>query len=54
MPNVVEQDTNDPTQAGRVVSQSPEGNSSAPEGTTVDITVGRFVADTDGGDGGDG
>jgi beta-lactam-binding protein with PASTA domain len=54
VPNVIEQDTNDPTEAGRVISQSPTGSSSAPEGSTVDITVGRFVADTDGGDGGDG
>jgi serine/threonine-protein kinase len=45
--NVVEQDTDDPTQDGRVIAQSPEGNSSAEEGSTVELTVGRFVEPTD-------
>jgi serine/threonine-protein kinase len=43
VPNVVEQDTSDPSEDGRVIDQSPEGNASAEEGSTVDITVGRFV-----------
>ena len=46
--DVVEQDTSDPTQDGRVISQDPGGNTTAPEGSTVTITVGRFVA-VDGG-----
>jgi serine/threonine-protein kinase len=45
--NVVEQDTDDPSQDGRVIAQSPEGNSSAEEGSTVELTVGRFVEPTD-------
>jgi beta-lactam-binding protein with PASTA domain len=43
VPNVLEQDTVDPSQDGRVIDQNPEGNSSAEEGSTVEITVGRFV-----------
>ena len=43
VPNVIEQDTFDAAEDGRVIDQSPEGNSSAEEGTTVDITVGRYV-----------
>jgi serine/threonine-protein kinase len=45
VPNVVEQDTFDPSEDGRVISQSPEGESTAEEGSTVDITVGRFVSE---------
>ena len=49
VPNVLEQDTVDPSQDGRVIDQTPEGNSSAEEGSTVEITVGRFVNEpTDG------
>jgi beta-lactam-binding protein with PASTA domain len=47
-PTVVEQDTSDPTQDGRVLAQDPAGNATAQNGSTVTITVGRFVAPTDG------
>jgi eukaryotic-like serine/threonine-protein kinase len=42
-PRVVEQDVVDPTQNGRVVSQDPAGNQQAEVGSTVTITVGRFI-----------
>ncbi|MGH9275756.1 MAG: PASTA domain-containing protein, partial [Acidimicrobiales bacterium] len=45
VPNVVEQDTFDQSEDGRVIAQDPEGNTSAEEGSTVEITVGRFIAD---------
>jgi serine/threonine-protein kinase len=48
-PEVVEQDTADPTQDGRVIDQSPNANTDAPAGSTVTITVGRLVAESDGG-----
>ncbi len=51
-PVVQEQDTDDPTQDGRVISQDPEANSSALVGSQVTIVVGRFVEPPliDGGD----
>ena len=45
VPNVVEQDTFDQSEDGRVIAQSPDGNTSAEEGTTVDITVGHFIVE---------
>jgi serine/threonine-protein kinase len=42
-PEVVEQDTDDPTQDGRVISQDPAANTTETEGATVTITVGNFV-----------
>jgi serine/threonine-protein kinase len=42
-PVVVEQDTDDPTQDGRVVDQDPDGNTTAVSGSDVTIFVGRFV-----------
>jgi beta-lactam-binding protein with PASTA domain/predicted Ser/Thr protein kinase len=42
-PEVVEQDTDDPTQDGRVLSQDPAANTTETEGATVTITVGNFV-----------
>jgi serine/threonine-protein kinase len=52
-PTVDEQDTDDPTQDGRVISQTPAPNTPATAGSTVTIVVGRFVAPPgDGGDGG--
>ncbi len=48
--NATEQATDDPTQDGRVIEQSPEGNSTAPEGSTVDIVIGRFEPIDGGGD----
>jgi eukaryotic-like serine/threonine-protein kinase len=42
-PRVVEEDVTDPTQNGRVVSQDPAGNQQAEVGSTVTITVGRFL-----------
>jgi eukaryotic-like serine/threonine-protein kinase len=42
-PDVVEQDTDDPTQDGRVISQDPAANTVANEGSTVTITVGNYV-----------
>jgi serine/threonine-protein kinase len=41
---VIEQDTNDPTKDDVVVDQSPRPNEEVEEGSTVTITVGRFVA----------
>jgi serine/threonine-protein kinase len=49
-PTVVEQDTDDASQDGRVIDQDPAPNETAAEGSTVTITVGRFVAPA--GDGG--
>ncbi len=43
-PTVVEQDTADSTQNGRVIDQDPNGNTVAELGTTVTITVGKLVA----------
>jgi serine/threonine-protein kinase len=40
---VADRDTDDPGQDGRVVAQSPEGNTPAEPGSTVTITVGRYV-----------
>jgi beta-lactam-binding protein with PASTA domain len=42
-PQVVEQDTDDPTQDGRVISQDPAANSTATDGSTVTIPVGNYV-----------
>jgi eukaryotic-like serine/threonine-protein kinase len=52
-PRVQEQDTDDPTENGRVISQNPAGNATARIGSEVTIVVGRFVAPpvVDGGDG---
>jgi serine/threonine-protein kinase len=44
--SVVEQETADPSEDGRVIDQNPAGNSTATQGSTVTITVGRFVAPT--------
>jgi len=41
---VVEQETIDPTKAGRVIAQDPAGNTVALEGADVTITVGLLVA----------
>ena len=41
---VVEQETVDPNEEGRVLSQDPAGNSTANRGSTVTIVVGRLVA----------
>jgi beta-lactam-binding protein with PASTA domain/predicted Ser/Thr protein kinase len=41
---VVYQDTADPTQDGYVLSQNPKGNKQVASGSTVQITVGRYVA----------
>jgi serine/threonine-protein kinase len=46
--NVQEQDTDDPTQDGRVIDQDPAGNATAEQGSTVTIVVGNFVEPTDG------
>jgi eukaryotic-like serine/threonine-protein kinase len=43
-PTVVEQDTADATQDGRVIDQDPNGNTVAELGTTVTIYVGKLVA----------
>jgi serine/threonine-protein kinase len=43
-PTVVEQDTADSTQDGRVIDQDPNGNTIAKLGTTVTIYVGKLVA----------
>jgi eukaryotic-like serine/threonine-protein kinase len=40
---VVQQDVNDPGLDGIVVSQNPTGNTKAPQGSTVTITVGHYV-----------
>jgi serine/threonine-protein kinase len=40
--SIVEQDTIDPSEDGKVIDQTPAGNSSAPQGSTVEIVVGRF------------
>jgi len=40
---VVEQDTDDPTQDGRVIDQDPGGNTTADDGSDVTIHVGKFV-----------
>ncbi len=40
---VVEQDTPDPTEDGRVIDQDPAANTTAADGSTVTVTVGRFV-----------
>lgn len=42
--SVGEQDTDDPTKDGRVVDQTPEGNTEHEQGSTVTIVVGRLVA----------
>jgi serine/threonine-protein kinase len=42
---VTEQDTADPTEDGRVIDQTPAGNSEQEQGSTVTIVVGRFVAE---------
>ncbi|HUH04892.1 MAG TPA: Stk1 family PASTA domain-containing Ser/Thr kinase [Kofleriaceae bacterium] len=42
--NVTEQETSDPAEDGRVISQDPAGNSTAEQGSTVTIVIGRFVA----------
>ncbi len=42
--DVKERETVDPAQDGRVISQDPAGNSTADEGSTVMIVVGRLVA----------
>jgi eukaryotic-like serine/threonine-protein kinase len=44
---VAHQDTNDATQDGIVLTQSPGGGSQAKPGATVTITVGHFVQSTD-------
>jgi serine/threonine-protein kinase len=36
------QPTNDPSQDGIVLTQNPQGNTQAPQGTTVTIVVGKF------------
>ncbi|MFE7540005.1 Stk1 family PASTA domain-containing Ser/Thr kinase [Streptomyces platensis] len=41
-----EQDVTDPTQVGKVQSQSPEGNTPAKLGSTVTLTVGKAGAQT--------
>ena len=41
--DVAEQETVDPAQDQRVISQDPTGNSTAPKGSTVRIVVGRLV-----------
>jgi eukaryotic-like serine/threonine-protein kinase len=43
---VVQQDTSDPALENVVLAQDPGGGSQAKPGTTVTITVGRFVAET--------
>ena len=49
--DVQEQEVINPTDDGRVISQSPAGNSNRPEGSTVTITVGRLISpDDDGGE----
>jgi serine/threonine-protein kinase len=40
---VTQQDTNDPTQDGIVLSQSPKGGTQAKPGTTITIVVGHLV-----------
>jgi serine/threonine-protein kinase len=50
-PVVVEQDTVDPTQNGRVIDQDPDAFTVRPVGSDVTIIIGRLVA-ADGGDGG--
>jgi serine/threonine-protein kinase len=45
-PQVVDQDTLDATQDGKVISQDPNGNTTAKVGSTVTITVGRLMATT--------
>ncbi|MEU8913326.1 Stk1 family PASTA domain-containing Ser/Thr kinase [Streptomyces nigrescens] len=41
-----EQEVTDPNQVGKVLSQSPEGNTPAKEGSTVTLTVGKAGAQT--------
>ncbi|MEU8679804.1 Stk1 family PASTA domain-containing Ser/Thr kinase [Streptomyces sp. NPDC048611] len=41
-----EQDVTDPNQVGKVLAQSPEGNTQASEGSTVTLTVGKAGAQT--------
>jgi serine/threonine-protein kinase len=43
---VVTQDTNDSSQDGIVLNQTPTGNTQAPPGTRVTIVVGRFTGST--------
>ena len=50
-PVVVEQNTADPSQNGRVISQTPGDNTSAPVGSDVTIVVGRLVVVPTGGGG---
>ena len=45
-PVVVDRDTLDPAEDGKVVDQSPDGNTPADPGSTVTIYVGRFVEPT--------
>ena len=42
--SVQRQDVNDPGLEGIVLDQTPSGNSRAPQGSSVQITVGRFVS----------
>jgi eukaryotic-like serine/threonine-protein kinase len=42
--NVTQQDTTDPSEVGRVISQDPAGNSEAEQGTEVNIVVGQLAA----------
>ncbi|MFJ9849253.1 Stk1 family PASTA domain-containing Ser/Thr kinase [Streptomyces sp. NPDC101150] len=41
-----EQDATDPNQVGKVLSQSPEGNTKAKPGSTIALTVGKAAAQT--------
>jgi serine/threonine-protein kinase len=41
--DVTEQDTTDPSEVGRVISQSPAANTEAEQGTTVTIVVGQLA-----------
>jgi eukaryotic-like serine/threonine-protein kinase len=42
--SVTEQDTTDPTEVGRVISQDPTANTEAEQGSTVGIVVGRLAS----------
>ena len=37
-----DEDTNDPNQDGRVLSQNPPANSQVDQGSTVTLVIGRF------------
>jgi serine/threonine-protein kinase len=41
-PRTINQDVDDPSQDGVVLSQNPTGNAQARPGSTVTIVVGRF------------